>query len=174
MGRFSLPIVSLLSLRLLHGNHMESCCHISIKVSIIWNIGLFNHLNIIFLICPCYFYKSYRSIGVFYPRELKRTRFRRLSMGIVALAWLISLIPLLPASAGTFGKFGLECKTRKCTPINMNEDGSPTSINGKSVGRSIVYVAGVFLFVFNAIIYYKLWVNGIIFKNWKIMTMNKF
>ena len=54
----------------------------------------------------------------------------------------------------------------------MNEDGSPTSINGKSVGRSIVYVAGVFLFVFNAIIYYKLWVNGIIFKNWKINTMN--
>ena len=56
----------------------------------------------------------------------------------------------------------------------MNEDGSPTSINGKSVGRSIVYDAGVFLFVFNAIIYYKLWVNGIIFKNWKINTMNKF
>ena len=66
---------------------------------------------------------------------------------------------MIPTSAGKNGRFGLECKTRKCTPINMQEDGNPTSANPKYIGRIVVYVAGSFLLSFNSLIHYKLWVN---------------
>ena len=66
---------------------------------------------------------------------------------------------MISTSAGKFGRFGLECKTRKCTPINMDEDGNPTSVNPKYVGRWVVYIAGSCLITFNSLIYFKLWVN---------------
>ena len=82
---------------------------------------------------------------------------------IIALSWLIAFIPMLPTSFGAFGRYGLECKTRKCTVINMAYDGNPSILNPKaSAGSYTVVLTGVLLVLFNGAIYYRLWVNIIL------------
>ena len=79
---------------------------------------------------------------------------------IIALSWMLSIIPMIPTSFGGFGLYGLECKTRKCTVINMDPDGTPSSINPKvSLGSNTVIMTGTLLILFNGAIYYRLWVR---------------
>ena len=73
---------------------------------------------------------------------------------------MLALLPLVPVSFGGFGRFGLECKTRKCTVINMGTDGNPTSINPKAnVGVYSLIVAVILIIGFSGAIYSRLWVN---------------
>ena len=81
---------------------------------------------------------------------------------IIALAWILSFIPMLPTSFGAIGRFGLECKTRKCTSINMNYDGEPSALDPKaSVGVYTMVVACILLATLNGAIYYRLMVKRI-------------
>ena len=100
-----------------------------------------------------------RCVGVYFPRKLKSKKFRIYTKLIIALAWLLSYVPMLPGLFGAFGLYGLECQTRKCTVININSDGTPTSVNPKeSLGSNTPIMAGFCLVVINALIYYRLWV----------------
>lgn len=79
---------------------------------------------------------------------------------VIVLAWILALTPLLPSSIGIFGRYGLECKTRKCTSINMDYDGNPMAVDPKaSLGSWTVVIAGGLLVGFNSAIYYRLWVK---------------
>ena len=107
--------------------------------------------------------REYRTIGVYYPTKLDHGKFRRRAKLIVAAAWVLSFAPMIPTGFGAMGLYGLECKTRKCTPININPDGTPSFVNPKSaLGSNVVIVAIVLLVSFNAAIYYRLWVKYII------------
>ena len=67
---------------------------------------------------------------------------------------------MIPGLFGAYGLYGLACKPRKCTAINMNPDGNPTPIDPKlSLGSNTVVVTGLLLVVFNGAIYYRIWVN---------------
>ena len=104
----------------------------------------------------------FRCIGVYFPTKLKSRKFRASCKFIIALAWLLSYVPMVPGLFGAFGLYGLECKTRKCTVININPDGTPTSVNPKeSLGSNTVIMAGTCLIVINGLIYYRLWVRQI-------------
>ena len=93
-------------------------------------------------------------MGVYFPTKLNCQKFRLLCNSIIALAWLLSYVPMLPGLFGAFGLYGLECKTRKCTVINMNPDGTPTSVNPKeSLGSNTVIMSGTCLIVINVLIY---------------------
>ena len=85
--------------------------------------------------CQKYFSYLYRCIGVFFPTELsnRTQRFKRLCNSIIAFAWLLAYVPMLPTLFGAFGRYGLECKTRKCTVINIVDDyGTPLGMNPKT------------------------------------------
>ena len=106
-------------------------------------------------------YKSLsRCIGVFKPNKLKSKRIRLYTKLIIALAWMLAYVPMLPSLFGEFGFYGLECKTRKCTVINMDyRTETPTSVNPKSkLGANTVVMAGLCLVGLNGLIYYRLWV----------------
>ena len=67
---------------------------------------------------------------------------------------------MLPTLFGGFGLYGLECKTRKCTVINMDPEGNPTSVNPKvSLGSNTALMTFALLATFNGAIYYRLWVT---------------
>ena len=103
----------------------------------------------------------YRCIGVYFPSKLKSKRFRCYSKLVLVLAWLLAYVPLTPGLFGMNGLYGLECKTRKCTVININYwDESPTSLNPKEkLGSNTFIMAGICLVIVNALIYYRLWVR---------------
>ena len=97
---------------------------------------------------------------MYFPAKLKCQKISTLCYSIIALAWLLSYVPMLPGLFGAFGLYGLECKTRKCTVINMNPDGTPMSVNPKEkLGSNTVIMAGTCLVVINGLIYYRLWVG---------------
>ena len=65
---------------------------------------------------------------------------------------------MVPGLFGMIGVYGLECKTRKCTVINIRYwDGTPTSLNPKEkLGSNTFIMAGICLVIVNALIYYRL------------------
>ena len=97
---------------------------------------------------------------VYSPLKLTHKNIRTKIKITIVLAWILALTPLVPTAFGLFGRYGLECKTRKCTPINMDYDGNPMAVDPKaSLGSWTVVITGVFLVVFNGAIYYRLWVQ---------------
>ena len=73
---------------------------------------------------------------------------------------MLSYLPMIPASFEGWGRYGLECKTRKCTYINMGPDENPTSLNPKEkIGSVTPAMAIVLLVLFNGAIFYRLWVH---------------
>ena len=129
-----------------------------------------------------------RMIGVFYNSITNDPSFRRGCKLVIVVAWLFALVPMVPGAFQQFGRYGLECKTRKCTLINMDMDGNPSKLNPKAeLGRWSPVVAGVFLIVFNVATVVRLRVRHIFMfkmtlkyvKNylWKfilILTINHF
>ena len=98
-----------------------------------------------------------RAIGIYFPSRLRERRFRLKSKMIIIFAWLLAFLPMMPGIFKQWGRYGLECKTRKCTVINMDVDGNPTSVNPKiEVGRWTPLIAVTLLLVFNAMIYLRL------------------
>ena len=66
------------------------------------------------------------------------------------MAWCLAILPMVPSAFNAFGKYGLECKTRKCTYINLDPDGNPTTSNAKNeVGKWSLLVAGFLLLFCN-------------------------
>ena len=112
-----------------------------------------------------------RMIGVFYNSITNDPSFRRGCKLVIVVAWLFALVPMVPGAFKQFGRYGLECKTRKCTLINMDMYGDPTKLNPKAeLGRWSPVVAGVFLIVFNVATVVRLRVRYIfMFKmSWKM------
>ena len=56
----------------------------------------------------------------------------------------------------------------------MDEDGNPTSVNPKYVGRWVVYIAGSCLITFNSLIYFRLWVNKNNFAVSELESMHRY
>ena len=93
---------------------------------------------------------DYRMLSIFYNTRMSNDWFRTICKVFVAIAWCSAILPMVPSAFGAFGKYGLECKTRKCTLINLQPDGNPTSLNAKQeLGRWSVVVAGILLLIFN-------------------------
>ena len=118
-----------------------------------------------------------RMIGVFYNSITNDPSFRRGCKLAIVVAWLFALVPMVPGAFKQFGRYGLECKTRKCTLINMDTDGDPTKLNPKAeLGRWSPVVAGVFLIVFNVATVVRLRVRYIfMFKmSWKMFQVKQF
>ena len=68
---------------------------------------------------------------------------------------------MIPTLFGAFGRYGLECKTRKCTVINIVDDfGTPLGMSPKTdLGSHTPLMGGICLIVINGMIYYQLWVK---------------
>lgn len=110
--------------------------------------------------------QRHRAIGIFFPSKMTESGFRSKSKMITISAWLLALLPMVPGAFKKFGRYGLECKTRKCTVINMGEDLNPTSVNPKrELGRWSPVVAGTLLLVLNAAIYLRLRVKRLSWSN---------
>ena len=152
-----MPGVSLLLLWTLYGYVVESCSHFRNQVKF-WEL----HYFIIVLAVVLYLIYELlsRCVGVFKPNKLKSKRIRLYTKLIIALAWMLAYVPMLPGLFRAFGFYGLECKTRKCTVINMDYGTeTPTSVNPKkSLGANTVVMSGLCLVVLNGLIYYRLWV----------------
>ena len=103
---------------------------------------------------------DYRMIGIFNNSIIADREFRSGCKIVIALAWLLALLPMVPTAFKQFGRYGLECKTRKCTVINMGLDGNPTSVNPKlELGRWSPVIAGILLIAFNGAIVLRLRVS---------------
>ena len=102
-------------------------------------------------------FHRHRTIGIYYPSRLNETGFRKKCKMIIILAWLLAILPMVPTAFQKFGRYGLECKTRKCTVINMDVDEYPTSVNPKrQLGSWTPVIAATLLLVFNGLIYLRL------------------
>ena len=82
----------------------------------------------------------------------KHNDFRNESRLFITIAWTLSLLPFIPTLTETWGRHGLECRTRKCAIINLFGESQPRTI----VGNSTVIVNLLLLILFNTSIYFKL------------------
>ena len=101
-----------------------------------------------------------RAIGIFYNSAISNSGFRTLSKLMVALAWILALFPLVPGAFEKFGRYGVECKTRKCTVINMDSNDNVTTLNPKrELGRWCLVLTSILLLSLNIAIVLRLRVS---------------
>ena len=141
---------------------MESCSDSSSQVGELYSVMFLGMNNTPLLILTTtvltiHFSNHSRLIGVYFPAKIKCEKFRYKCYVLVLLAWMIPIFTTLPSVTGKIGRIGLECKTRKCTVINMDNDGNPLQSNPKSnAGNYSLLTVVVLLLILKTATYLRL------------------
>ena len=90
-----------------------------------------------------------RFIAVYFPKIMKMKRFKYACVFTPILGWIISTIILLPTLAGTFGQFGLECRSFRCQFINIDQTGAPLEFGPEKLFFALIVFPGCLMVLFN-------------------------
>ena len=145
---YSIFVLPVLSLRFYMKDQPlpSGCASYSFFAYGLWLCSAWNLLGIAILRCA----------RIYYPSPGKREIFRRASLAMSLISWMISLISLLPTKMGKYGQFGFVCQTFGCQFIDVNEDGTKTGIDPQTTYGITVIVIGAGITVINIITYIKL------------------
>lgn len=95
---------------------------------------------------------SSRCIGVHFPGKVKENNFRHGAKLLIVMAWVLSFLPMISTLTETWGRHGLECRTRRCGIINLHGEAHPRIV----IGNMTVLLTLLLMVVFNVSIYVKL------------------
>ena len=95
-----------------------------------------------------------RCLMVYFPGKAQSAKFQQASKVIPILAWIVSVLWLLPTSIGKYGQFGLDCKILMCKFINQNLDGSKSNPE-KTYALGIIGI-GILILLLNVLTYIKI------------------
>ena len=110
--------------------------------------------NVILLFPNC------RWVLVYFPHSSDRIFTRKRSKIYIAICWTLPILIMLPSLTGTWGWHALDCRTRTCTIMDL-EEGYPFKKFLFNFGVSFPSLA---LVVTNVMIYAKVSVNFILEK----------
>ena len=108
---------------------------------VLWMCSALNLLGIAALRC----------LMVYFPGKAQSAKFQQASKVVPILAWIVSVLWLLPTSIGKYGQFGLDCKTMLCKFINQDFDGSKSNPE-KTYALGIIGI-GIFILLLNILTY---------------------
>ena len=141
---FSVAVLPVMSLLFLNGDMLVS--HIGLFSFFcygLWFCSAWNLLGISILRC----------IALFYPYETKQPEFRRKTKFMIAMAWIIPFLFLVPTLYRKYGRFGLECRTMIPRIIPIDSSSNPTLTEPEWVLGSIMFIPGLLIIVLNIITY---------------------
>ena len=101
-----------------------------------------------------------RCIGIYFPMKMQDKPFRNKLNIFIVSAWILAFAPHIPVISKSVNRYGLECKTRKCTVLPIDYYGCPSVTNIKiKTGELTALTCIVLLIVLNGSIYLQLRVS---------------
>jgi hypothetical protein len=82
--------------------------------------------------------------------------FRYASSLIPLLGWIIPILIFAKTLVGTYGQFGLECKSLLCRWISVDTEGNPTEYDPEASGSLIIIIAGLLMLILNVATYVQI------------------
>ena len=82
--------------------------------------------------------------------------FRYAAILIPLIGWLLPLVMFAKTLVGTYGQFGLECKSLLCRWIMVDTEGNPTDYDPEASGSLMIILSGLLMLILNVATYIKI------------------
>ena len=103
----------------------------------------------------------YRCFALYFPRKLDNKGFRYAAILTPLLGWLLATVMYAKTLVGTYGQFGLECKSLICRWIMVDTEGNPTDYDPEASGTIMVILSGLLMLILNVATYINIRVKSL-------------
>jgi hypothetical protein len=101
------------------------------------------------------YFLYFRFFALYFPRKMDNKIFRFAAILIPLLGWLLAILMFTETLVGTYGQFGLECKSLLCAWIGLDTEGTPTDYDPVALGSLMLVLSGLLMLILNVATYIR-------------------
>ena len=101
------------------------------------------------------YFLYFRFFALYFPRKMDNKIFRFATILIPLLGWLLAILMFTETLVGTYGQFGLECKSLLCAWIGLDTEGNTTDYDPVALGSLMLVLSGLLMLILNVATYIR-------------------